>query len=83
MMRNNSLFSLLFVFAVVLLVLGFMRGWFVFTSAQRPSGKVNMELSIDPNKAQSDAKKARQRAGEFFDKVRSEVEHPEAAPPAP
>jgi hypothetical protein len=82
-MRNNSLFSLLFVFIVVLAVVGFMRGWFEFTSSQHPSGKVDMELSIDPTKAQGDAEKAQRRTEEFFDKVRSEVEHPDGAPPAP
>lgn len=72
-MRSNSILSLLLMFIVVIVIVGFMRGWFQFSSAQRPSGKMEMELSIDPEKAQEDAEKVRRRTDEFFDKVQSEA----------
>jgi hypothetical protein len=72
-MRNNSIASLLVVAIIVLVVVGFMRGWFQFMSSQTPAGKVEMELSIDPDKARHDAEKVRRKADEFIDKVQSEA----------
>jgi hypothetical protein len=75
-MRGNGTASLLIVLLIALVVVGFMRGWFAFNSVQQPSGKVNLELSVDPNQAQRDAKQLERRTDEFFDKVRSDVTDP-------
>ena len=72
-MRSNALASVLIILFIALIAIGFMRGWFALNTAQSPSGKTDIELSIDPQKARQDAEKVQHRTDEFLDKVKTDA----------
>lgn len=49
--------SLLVVLAVIVVGVGFYRGWFAMSSTNPDSGshKVNINLTVDPDKVKADA----------------------------
>jgi hypothetical protein len=62
---NNTIRVLLIVVAIFLLV-GFVRGWFFFTTNQEPaSDKVNVNLTIDTDKMKSDAHRVGEAASDL------------------
>jgi hypothetical protein len=69
-------------FVMVLLVLilcvvgiGFYRGWFALSSngPDTGSGKVNINLTVDPDKAKQDADKVKDKVTELGDRAREAV----------
>jgi len=63
------------VLAVILVVAGFIRGWFAVTGPQREkaSGKVDVNLAVDPGKVKEDAEKVKEKAVELKDKAAEEI----------
>ncbi len=59
--------KILLVLAVCLALLGFWRGWFSVSSGTRDveSNKVDVTLTVDPDKAKQDAAQVKQKAGEL------------------
>ena len=53
----RKLCSLLVVLAVIVVGVGFYRGWFAMSSTNPDSGshKVNINLTVDPDKVKADA----------------------------
>lgn len=55
--------KVLFVLLLVVVVVGFFRGWFVLTSNSRDEdNKVNVNLTVDPDKVKEDAEKVQDKA---------------------
>ena len=58
--------SLLIVLAVILVSVGFYRGWFsVSGSREAVSHKVDVNLTVDPEKVKADAETVRAKAKEL------------------
>ncbi len=59
---------------VVLLVAGFVRGWFAFSTqhGQPESNKVGVKLTVDPDKVKEDAERAKEEAERAEEKAREE-----------
>jgi hypothetical protein len=65
----------LLVLLVVVLVTGFVRGWIALsTPARQPeSNKVDVKLTLDPDKVKEDAGRVKEKAEEARDKAREEI----------
>jgi len=59
------------VLALCIAVLGFYRGWFSLSSRglDAESNKVNVSLTVDPDKVKEDAEKVKEKATELTGKV--------------
>jgi hypothetical protein len=64
-MRNLITFLVVLILCVA--AVGFGRGWFTLSGPTRDGdgNKVNIELSVDPAKVQSDAAQAKDKASEL------------------
>jgi hypothetical protein len=75
----------LIVLAIVLLAAGFIRGWFALSGPHRvpESEKVDVNLTVDPQKIKEDAVDVKEKAIEFEGKVKEELQdlRRKAAPP--
>ena len=66
--------KLLFVLVLVLVGVGFYRGWFSLSSHGRDeSNKVGVNLTVDPDKAKEDAEKVIDKTTELGDRARDSV----------
>jgi len=66
--------KILFVLLLVVVVVGFYRGWFVLKSHSRDeSNKVDVNLTMDPDKAKEDAEKMKDKATELGDRASDTV----------
>ena len=66
----KKLFAVLFVLALLVIALGFYRGWFVLSSRDTDEGnKVNVNLAVDKDKMKEDAKAVKKKTTELTDKV--------------
>lgn len=61
----------LFLIALVVVGVGFYREWFVLSGSSSTSGtnKVDVKLTVDPDKAKEDAKAVQKKATDVTDKV--------------
>jgi hypothetical protein len=68
----------LLVLVVVGLVAAFVRGWIAFsTPAREPeSNKVNVKLTVDPDKVKEDAERVKEKAEEAREEIR-EITRPQ------
>jgi hypothetical protein len=67
-MKKFSIFILVLVLCVA--IVGLYRGWFVFSSGRQPeSNKVDVSLTMDPDKVKEDANAVKEKAGELTDKT--------------
>jgi len=74
-MRKMTLFKVLVVLVLCVVGVGFYRGWFVVAS-HRGSGdtnKVEVNLTVDPDKAAEDAKAVETKVRELTDKAAGET----------
>lgn len=62
---------ILLVLAVVLVVAGFVRGWIIWSGPQRnpETNKVDVNLTVDPDKMKDDARRLEEEAEELKDKA--------------
>jgi len=66
--------KVLFVLLLCVVGIGLYRGWFVLTSHSRDeSNKVDVNLTMDPDKAKEDAEKVKDKATELGDRARETV----------
>jgi cell division protein FtsX len=65
----KTLMKMLFVLAICIVVVGFYRGWFSLSSSGRDvdSNKVNVSLTVDPDKMKEDAGKVEDKAAGLTD----------------
>jgi hypothetical protein len=66
----KKLFALLFVLALLVIALGFYRGWFVLSSRDADEGnKVNVNLAVDKDKMEEDANAIKKKTTELADNL--------------
>jgi len=72
--RIQNMKRVLLVLVFVLVVGGFVRGWFVFSGPQRnpETKKVDVNLTIDPEKMKDDARRLEEEAEELKDRASEE-----------
>ncbi len=60
---------------IVLLVAGFVRGWFALSSLRHPpdSEKVGVKFTVDPEKVKEDAERVKEEAERAEEKARDEL----------
>ena len=64
----------LFVLLLVLVGVGFYRGWFSLSSHGRDeSNKVGVNLTVDPDKAKEDAEKVKDKTTDLGERARGTV----------
>jgi hypothetical protein len=71
----RSLIKVLAVLLICLVAIGFYRGWFsLSTSSPNTEGKkVNVDLSVDEGKMESDVKKAEEKVKEEIKELEGKV----------
>ena len=69
----RSLLSLLVVTVLVLVVVGFFRGWFTLSGDGRGTESSKVTLTVDTDKVKEDAEKAKDKTAEFSGKVKEEA----------
>lgn len=58
--------SLLFILAIIVVGLGFYRGWFTVSGdRENQSNKVDVNLTVDPDKVKADAVAVKDKAAEL------------------
>ena len=63
--------KVLFVLLLCVIGIALYRGWFVLTSHSRDeSNKVDVNLTVDPDKAKADAAKVKDKTKELGDRAR-------------
>ena len=70
-----TLGAVLLVLIVCLVGIGLYRGWFALSSngPDAGSGKVKINLTVDPDKAKADAEKVKDKTTELGDRARDTV----------
>jgi hypothetical protein len=71
----NRLFGVLIVLAIIVVGVGFYRGWFALSRSapDSESNKVNINLATDPDKMKQDAQMISEKATELTDSVKNGV----------
>lgn len=66
---------LFFLALIVFVIVGFLRGWFTLSGSNSTSddGKIDMNLTIDKEKMNDDAEKAKDKANEIADDVGDKI----------
>ncbi|HUQ70077.1 MAG TPA: hypothetical protein VM165_11165 [Planctomycetaceae bacterium] len=74
----NRLFAVLIVLLLLVVGFGFYRGWFALTSRSPDVGsnKVNINLTVDGDKMQDDARAVQDKTAELSGKLTEEVNGP-------
>jgi hypothetical protein len=67
--------KVLVVLAICVAALGFYRGWFSLSSRSRDaeSNKVNVSLTVDPDKMKEDAEKVEEKTAELTDNAAAQA----------
>lgn len=66
----NRAFAVLVVVVLLLIGVGFYRGWFALSSpADQDSNKVNVSLTVDGDKVQEDADAVKEKTTELTDRL--------------
>ncbi len=70
----RTFISVLVVLILCVVAVGFYRGWFMLSGPTRDSdgNKVNIELSVDPDKVKADAAQAKGKVAELSGKNKEE-----------
>ena len=79
---KRSTITVLLVLLVCVVALGFYRGWFSLSSpgADKGSNKVNLNLTVDPDKVKEDAAAVKKKAKELTDNVTGGEKNPDEHP---
>ena len=72
---KKKLFPVLIVLVLLIVGWGFYRGWFALSSpgADKGSNKVNLNLSVDPDKMKEDAETVKKTTTELTGKATEQV----------
>jgi predicted Holliday junction resolvase-like endonuclease len=65
----------LLVLVIILLMAGFVRGWFALTAPRREpeTRKVDVKFSVDPDKMKEDAERVKEKAEKFEEKAEEKL----------
>ena len=78
---KRSLFKVTLVLLLGIVGLGLARGWFILTSSQHVEDeKVDIKLTVDPDKVKEDVGKVQEKAKELTVKARSDGHKDEKQP---
>jgi hypothetical protein len=70
----KSILWIVAVLAICIVGVGFYRGWFAFSGPQRDAeNRVNINLSVDPDKVAEDAETVKEKTSELAGKAAGEV----------
>lgn len=61
----KKLFAFLIVVVICVVAVGFYRSWFTVTSSDTESNKVNVSLTVDPDKVKADTEAVKDKAMEL------------------
>lgn len=72
---NRTFTKVLVVLVLCVVGLGFYRGWFVLSTTGRDTedNKVNVNLTVDPDKVKADAETVKGKTAELTGKAKEEV----------
>ncbi len=75
---KKSIITILLVLLVGLVALGFYRGWFALSSHSPDAGnnKVDLNLTIDPDKVKDDADTLKDKAAELTGQTKTNANAP-------
>jgi hypothetical protein len=75
----KKLLAVLIVLVLLVIGVGFYRGWFSLSSpdADKGSNKVNINLTVDPDKLKADAEAVKKKTSELTDKVTGGEKNPD------
>ena len=75
---KKNLFAVLVVIVLVVIGVGFYRGWFALSSstADQGSNKVNVNLTVDRDKMQEDAQAVQNKTAELTGKATAGANEP-------
>lgn len=72
-MRRLS--SFLIVLVILVIVIGFYRGWFTLSGGRESNGnRIDVNLAVDPDKVKQDAETVKEKASEFSGKAKEAAE---------
>lgn len=75
----NYTLRVLLILVVIFILVGFGRGWFYVTSNQEvETDRVNVKLTIDPDKMKSDANRVGEAASDLTGDASTKTEGPES-----
>ena len=72
MMKRGAVLTVL---AIVIVALGFYRGWFALSSPASDAGsnKVKVSLTVDPDKVKQDAETVKEKTTELTGQAKKEI----------
>jgi hypothetical protein len=74
----KRLYAVVIVLALIVVGVGFYRGWFALSSSTAGQGnnKVNVNLTVDPDKMKEDAEAVKGRTAELTGQAKEAVDQP-------
>ena len=70
----KQMFAMLAVLALIIVGLGFYRGWFALSNTRDIDGhKVDVNLKVDEDKMKDDEEKVKEKARELTDQVKERI----------
>ncbi len=74
----RKLFGVLIVIAILVVGLGFYRGWFTLSTSnpEAEADKVNVEMTVDRGKMNEDAKAVKDKTTELTDRAKEQASEP-------
>jgi len=74
----KRLYAVVIVLALIVVGVGFYRGWFALSSSTAGQGnnKVNVNLTVDPDKMKEDAEAVKGRTAELTGQAKEAVNRP-------
>ena len=75
---SNRLLLVLLVLVLCVVGFGFYRGWFAFSSTRPDAGsdKVNINLTVDPDKMKADTETVKEKTTKFTGQAKEEANEP-------
>jgi cell division protein FtsX len=74
----KKLFAVLMVLVLLVVGVGFVRGWFSLSKSDADAGnKVNVNLTVDGDKFQEDAEAVKKKAAELTENVTGSEKNPD------
>jgi cell division protein FtsX len=73
----KTLLAVLMVVVLLVIGVGFYRGWFALSSGDTGNNKVNINFTMDGDKAQEDAEAVKKRAADLTENVTGGEQNPE------
>lgn len=62
---KSKLFTVILLLLLCVVGVGFYRGWFALSSTRPDDGKININLTVDPDKVKEDAESVKDKTMEL------------------